>query len=211
MKKLIYLLIASLAVVSCQKDPDLDELSNEYVVYTSYDASQFATPYAAGTKVFVADSITVLNADGTVTGWYPLDPMANSIIAAYKKGLTDYGYAIAETKAGADLQLTMAYVQNITLYYDYYPDYWWWDWWDYPYWPSWYYPYPYDYFVYAYSSISMTAELLPANALPTSNTLPIKWNSFLGGYDFGSRDANGQYILDRIPQAFSQSPYLQTN
>ena len=39
MKKLIPILLAVFALVSCEKDPDMDKLDNEYLVFTSHDTS----------------------------------------------------------------------------------------------------------------------------------------------------------------------------
>ena len=36
MKKLIPILLAVFALVSCEKDPDMDKLDNEYLVFTSH-------------------------------------------------------------------------------------------------------------------------------------------------------------------------------
>ncbi len=214
MKKFIILLVAAAAIVSCQKNPDMDELSSEYLVYTSYDPAQFPTPsYAEGQGVFVPDVIAMLNDDGTTTPWNT--GSADNIIEAYKSGLEAYGYdteaytSLEEAQADNGLQLVLVYIRDIDYYYTYYSDYWWWDW----YWPTWYYPYPYP-VVYASASATMTAELALANAPEPSEgdepVLPVKWNSLINGYDFGSQESNAPFILDRIPQAFTQSPYLQT-
>ena len=37
MKKLIPILLAVFALVSCEKDPDMDKLDNEYLVFTSHE------------------------------------------------------------------------------------------------------------------------------------------------------------------------------
>ena len=37
MKKLFFLLCLALGMVSCEKDPNLDDLSSQLVVYTDYD------------------------------------------------------------------------------------------------------------------------------------------------------------------------------
>ena len=51
MKKLIPILLAVFALVSCEKDPDMDKLDNEYLVFTSHDTStkfnEFSTSLTA--------------------------------------------------------------------------------------------------------------------------------------------------------------------
>lgn len=37
MKKLIYVLIAVFALTSCREDPDLGDLSSDFLVFTNYD------------------------------------------------------------------------------------------------------------------------------------------------------------------------------
>lgn len=209
MKKLIFFSVALLAITACQKDPDMGKLENDYSVYTTYDPTKFTPAKAYHTKVFVPTAITVLNQSGTEpTSWSTGN--AQSIITAFRTGLTSYGYDVNGVE-GTDLELKLTYVRNVTYYYDYYPDYWWWDYWDGGYWPYWYYPYPYAY-VYEFSMASLSAELVTpgASGLSQGSTLPVQWNVFIGGYDYGSQETNGGYIAARVPQAFTQSPYLKT-
>ena len=37
MKRLIPILLAVFAFAACEKDPDMDKLDNDYLVYTNYD------------------------------------------------------------------------------------------------------------------------------------------------------------------------------
>ncbi len=209
MKKLIFLSVALFAITACQKDPDMGELSGEYAVFTSYDASKFPTTQ---TKVYVPTVIKVLNSNGTEpTNWdSATSAAAASIINNFKAGLAADGYATNGVQ-GTDLELSLVYTLNVSYFYDYAPYYWWWDW-DGGWWPYWYYPYPYAY-VYEYTTASFVAELTLPNptsaSLKSSSTLPVLWNVFIGGYDYGSQETNGQYIARRVGQAFAQSPYLK--
>ena len=39
MKKLVYILLAVFALTSCREEPDLSELSSDFLVFTNYDKS----------------------------------------------------------------------------------------------------------------------------------------------------------------------------
>ena len=53
MKKLIPILLAVFALASCEKDPDMGKLDNNYLVYTNYDKkADFKVP-----TFYLADQI----------------------------------------------------------------------------------------------------------------------------------------------------------
>ena len=56
MKKLIPILLAVFALVSCEKDPDMDKLDNEYLVFTSHDTS---TKFNDFSTYYIPDSILI--------------------------------------------------------------------------------------------------------------------------------------------------------
>ena len=61
MKRLATLLMAVVMLsltVSCQKDPDFDELSTEFVTYTNYDKS---VDFSKFTTFYISDAIKVLS------------------------------------------------------------------------------------------------------------------------------------------------------
>ena len=57
MKKLIPILLAVFALVSCEKDPDMDKLDNEYLVFTSHDTS---TKFNDFSTYYIPDSILII-------------------------------------------------------------------------------------------------------------------------------------------------------
>ena len=57
MKRFIYLFIAAFAITPCQKDPDMDDLDNDFLVYTSYDAK---ADFASFTNYVLPDSILLI-------------------------------------------------------------------------------------------------------------------------------------------------------
>ena len=60
MKKLIPILLAVFALASCEKDPDMDKLDNEYLVFTNHDTSakfnSFSTYYVPDSILLIGDS-----------------------------------------------------------------------------------------------------------------------------------------------------------
>ena len=60
MKKLIPILLAVFALASCEKDPDMGKLDNNYLVYTNYDKQanfkDFSTFYLADKILVISDS-----------------------------------------------------------------------------------------------------------------------------------------------------------
>lgn len=59
MKRLIPILLAVFAFAACEKDPDMDKLDNDYLVYTNYDKKadfkQFSTYYIPDSVLVIGD------------------------------------------------------------------------------------------------------------------------------------------------------------
>ena len=208
MKRFIYLFIAAFAITSCQKDPDMDDLDNDFLVYTSYDAK---ADIASFTNYVLPDSILLIGSGNKAEYWKGED--AQEIIDAFVAGMDGRGYTRVTEKDQADLGIQLSYVKQVTYYVGYDSPYWWYY---YPYywapgywgnWYGWYYPYA---VYYGYTSGSMLAEAVDLKAEQgAGHKLPVVWNAFLGGL-LGS---SGRYNLDRtlqaVDQAFVQSPYLK--
>ncbi len=203
MKKFLYLFIAVFAVTSCQKDPDMGDLSDDYVVFTTNDPDYFtATTTPSNPTVFIPAAIREVQADGTPVNWD--DANAQSIINVFRTNLAAMNYDVtAPDAASADLVLNLTYAKDVTIYVDY-PTYWWWD----GYWPYWYYPYPYPY-VYGYAVASIVGELIQPGVVESDTTNPVVWNAFVGGYDYGNKAVDTPYFVKGAQQAFNQSPYLE--
>ena len=79
MKKLIPILLAVFALASCEKDPDMGKLDNNYLVYTNYDKkADFKVP-----TFYLADQILVIN--DSKEPEYLEGEGAEQILAAYRK------------------------------------------------------------------------------------------------------------------------------
>lgn len=166
MKKLIPILLAVFALVSCEKDPDMDKLDNEYLVFTSHDTS---TKFNDFSTYYIPDSILIIGDKKDPEYWK--DENAQIIINAFKTKMNAAGYTAAN-KDDADLGLQVSYVASTYYFHGYYNDGPWWGYYPgywYPgYWGGnwgggWYYPYP---ITYSYSTGSLLADMINLKNAP---------------------------------------------
>ncbi len=216
MKKLIPFLLAAVVLTACQKEPNLSELSSDYVVYTDYDTKANFSQYST---YYLPDSVLVIGASGKATYWK--DEKADFILGVLENNMSQRGFDVAEKEA-AELGLQVSYIEN-TQYFVSNPinDWWWWG--GYPgywgtgywggYWDSWYYPYyPVYPVVYSYSTNSFVVELVDLNKdtdVDGKKRLEVLWNSYMVGAKGGSAQANKNLVERAINQAFAQSPYIK--
>ena len=102
MKKLIPILLAVFALVSCEKDPDMDKLDNEYLVFTSHDTS---TKFNDFSTYYIPDSILIIGDKKDPEYWK--DENAQTIINAFKTKMNAAGYTAVD-KDDADLGLQVS-------------------------------------------------------------------------------------------------------
>lgn len=212
MKKFIPILLSVIALTSCQKEPDMNQLSSELLVYTSYDKD---CQYSNYTTFYLPDSILVLDNRAYQPQYYTTDdPRAKIILDAFNDQMTSRGYKAVEDKSMADMGLQLSYIKNTnTFVYQEFP-FWWYDF-NY-YWPSiywdpafanWFPYYPYT-VAYSYTVGSLIAELIVLkDADHTSSRLPMAWTAYLSGVQTNNQ-LNTSRALSGIYQAFEQSPYI---
>ncbi len=208
MKKLIPILLAVFAFASCEKDPDMGKLDDNYLVYTNHDEkADFKVP-----TFFLAPEILVIN--DSKEPEYLVGEGAEQILAAYTKNMEARGYTAATTKEEADLGLQVSYIESTYYFTDYNEPEWWWgypSYWGPGYWGGnwgggWHYPYA---VTYSYSTNSFLTEMVNLNAdQGESKKLPIIWTSYLTGFDTGSKTVNRTLAVEAVNQSFSQSPYI---
>ena len=89
MKKFIPLLLAVFAVTlaSCEKDPDMDKLDNNYLVYTNYDKK---ADFKTFETYYLPDSILVIGDKENAEYWK--DENAQEILSAYVANMNSRGY-----------------------------------------------------------------------------------------------------------------------
>ena len=87
MKKFIPLLLAVFAVTlaSCEKDPDMDKLDNNYLVYTNYDKK---ADFKTFETYYLPDSILVIGDKENAEYWK--DENAQEILSAYVANMNSY-------------------------------------------------------------------------------------------------------------------------
>lgn len=213
MKKSIYILMAVFALVACRRDPDLGELSSDFLVFTNYDT---AANFDAFTTYYMPDSIMIIGDKDTPEYW--TGNGAETILDTYADNMGTCGYFRVTNKEEADLGLQISYIESVSYFVDYYnspywwnayPGYWWPGYWGN--WTDWYYPYP---VVYTYSVGSLLTEMVDLTAdaeTGTERKLPVIWNSFLSGLLSNSSALNIALTVRAVDQSFIQSPYLIQN
>lgn len=95
MKKLIPILLAVFALASCEKDPDMGKLDDNYLVYTNYDKkADFKVPtfYLAPQILVISDSKEPEYLEGEG---------AEQILAAYTDNMEARGYEAAADQESA--------------------------------------------------------------------------------------------------------------
>lgn len=208
MKKLFFILMGTLAVTACQKDPDLSDLDNDFLVFTNYDKT---ADFNSFQTFYIPDSILLIGDKEEPKYWK--DENALSIIDTYVDNMEKLGYTRVTEKAGANLGLQLSYVENTSYFATYPDDYWWWDYpgyWGPGYWGnwgSWYYPYP---VYYSYSTGSLLSEMINLEAAQGADKkLPVVWSAFLSGLLSNSSSFNVDRTIKAVDQAYVQSPYLK--
>lgn len=207
MKKLIPLLLAVFAFAACEKDPDMDKLDNDYLVYTNYDKK---ADFKMFTSYYIPDSVMIISDKAEPEYWK--GAAASGIIEAYKADLNSRGYVYTADKDAADLGVQVSYILNTYYFTSYgqsewwwgYPGYWGWDYWGN--WGGWYYPYAVNYSI---SSNSFLTEILNLKAPEgDKQKLPILWTSYLSGPVDYAGNVNQAMVVKAINQSFAQSLYL---
>ncbi len=205
MKKISILALALTCMlgVSCQKDPDTDNLDGSYLVYTNYDTD---TDFKSINSFYVIDSILII--DNSEKSNYWNNSNSQKIVNAFEAQFATAGYEEAEGIDDADVVLQLSYINNTYYFTSYgqgpwwnsYPGYWNWGNW------GWYYPYS---FSYSYSTGSIIGELVNTNApTPLDDKLTVVWNTYICGLLNGNNLSMSR-TMEAISQAFNQSPYLK--
>ena len=124
MKKFIPLLLAVFVVTlaSCEKDPDMDKLDNNYLVYTNYDKK---ADFKTFETYYLPDSILVIGDKENAEYWK--DENAQEILSAYVANMNSRGYIRVDDREEADLGLQVSYVRSTYYFTDYGRPEWWWN------------------------------------------------------------------------------------
>lgn len=209
MKKLIPVLFAVFFLASCQKDPDLSNLSSDFLVFTNYDKT---VDFTTLNTYYIADSILLINDSKDPQYW--TGDNAQEIRDTYIKNMTSLGYARVMDKSLANIGIQVSYIESTSYFVNYNEPTWWWGYpgyWSPIYWGSWGDWYDYSYpVVYSYNVGSLLTEFVNLEAPEGPKAkLPIIWDSYLSGLLSGSNQFDQLLSIRAINQSFQQSPYLQ--
>lgn len=214
MKKIYPLFLFVLLLASCQKDPDMSKLDDDFLVFTNHDKK---TNFESFNTFYIPDSVLVIGDDEKPKYWTANE--STDVISAVVGNMEKRGFKRTFDKEEAGLGVQVSYVQSTHYFTDYNTGYnnpyWWWNYpgyWNPGYWGScwgdWYYPYP---VVYSYSVGSLLTEMvnLKGSSDKSSHTkLPVVWTAYMTGLVSGSNQFNTQLSVRAIEQAFVQSPYI---
>ncbi len=215
MKKAIPILLLVVAVTACQKEPDLNDLSSELIVYTNHDKGANFSKYET---YALPDSILLLDDKSKPTYYGADDPRATSIINAITSEMSARGYVRIPNKAEADLGVQVSYVKdsNTIISYANTNPYWWYgydyywpgSYWN-PYWWGWGPSYSYP-ITYTYTIGSLIIEMVALeDANPSTKKIPVIWTAYVAGI-LSNNQMNINRTVSGIYQAFEQSPYILT-
>ncbi len=195
-----------LLLLSCRKEPDLSQLSSNFVVQT--DAAK-GVSFSNYKTYYISDTVALISTSKTDT----LLPSADALqlVNTIKSNMNARGYTFVPKALKPDLGINTLAVKDVNVGVVY-PGWWWgypgyWDPW---YW-GWYYPYYYPWTVaYSVTTGSVIAELIDLKNVSTDQKLQVVWTMSLNGALGSSGSSNLQRAIDGINQAYNQSPYLTT-
>lgn len=216
MKRVIPVFLLALAFSACQNEPDLNELSSDLIVYTSYDKD---CDFGKYDTFAIPDSILLLSDNNKPAYYSSEDPRTASIVGAFVSEMESRGFKKVKKDADPDLGIQISFVKNTNTIVSYaaadpywwygYGYYWPYSYWD-PYYAGWgpYYTYP---ITYSYSVGSLIAEIIDLENVDVANKkIPVIWTTYMAGI-LSSNQLNLSYTLSGIYQAFEQSPYIHTD
>jgi len=206
MKQAIFLGLIFLLLIRCNRAPNTDKLSTDFVVLTNFDNKANFKDF----QTFVLPPYVSLISDNSSDSI--LDPQyGDPILAAIKTNLEARGYTQVANNHTADLGVGAVALKEVTIVSGWYPG----SWWGYGGWGGcyWYYcgyypVYPPYYPTYVYKTGSVIVDLVDLKHIPDQEQkLNVVWTNWNGGA-LGVSSSDLQNALQSIDQAFVQSPYL---
>ncbi|MFM9050712.1 MAG: DUF4136 domain-containing protein [Bacteroidota bacterium] len=210
MKKLLILVGLISVMLSCRKDPDLGQLSDDFIVATFYDRS---ANFDSLKTYFIPSQV------GYISNVHPNDTLlapasASQLVNRVKNNMNQRGFIPVDSTANPDMAVNMFVIRDLNRTDVISPGGWWgypgyYDPWYYGYYDSYYY-YPFSY-SYTYETGTLVIELIDLkNSDSNNNKLIVVWNAISNGVLAGYQYGQLQEGLDAIDQSFAQSPYLVT-
>ena len=208
MKRIVLLGIVLASLISCRKTPDLSQLTNKFVVTTARDPKanfgSYNTYHIADTVSYISNTPT---ADTIIVG-----PAAVQLVNAVKTNMNARGYSFVARNANPDLGLRLLAIKQVNVGVVYPPG-WWWGYPGYPggcYWGCYppYYPYP---VAYSYTVGDLLLDMVDVKNAGSNHNLTVVWLMDGGGVLGSTAQTNLDLSVSAINQAFTQSPYIQSN
>ena len=208
MKRLVFWGVTLCCLFSCRKTPDLSQLTNKFVVITNRDIKadfgSYNTYHISDTVAYISNvptSDTILVGIG-----------AAALVAAVKTNMNARGYQFVQRNANPDLGVKLIAIKQVQAGVVYPPGWWW----GYPGYPGGcyygcyppYYPYP---VAYAYNIGDLIIDMLDVKNAGGNHNLKSIWVSDIGGVLSSTSQTNIDLAVGGINQAFTQSPYIQSN
>lgn len=199
-----WIVLVGAALVACEPQPKLDDLTKDMVVQTAYDTSIDFTEYQ--TYSMSLDTIGLVSNASNATAI--VNPYATTVTTTVKKNLDGCGWQRVEPDQSPDLGVNVYIVNDVSVYQS--VNY-----------PSYYYGYPgysyggyYGYYNYPYvstyssSRAVMVIELADLKLLDAQTKKPtVIWIANMG--DLINSPNPEMKVVEAINQAFEQSNYLK--
>ena len=204
--KYLFLPLFIMLFFSCRKYPDTGKLSTNFVVQTSKDPGANFGQYKT---YYISDTIASIGTIDSV--WFDND--SKQLVEAVKSNMNALGYTfVASSHLKPDLGLGLTVIKDLNIGVVY-PG-WWWGYWGGCYWgycgyPP-YYPWYGGGFVYTVPTGTIVLDMIDLKNATGDGKLTVPWGSVMSG-GLGNTANDIQLGVDAINQAFTQSPYLQTN
>ena len=204
----LVLILVIVMISSCRKTPDTSQLTNKFVVITNRDPnanfSSYKTYHISDTVAYISNTP---GADSIIVG-----AAAQALVGAVVTNMNARGYTKVNRNNNPDLGLKITALKQLNTGVVYPPG-WWWGYWGYPgycyygcYPPYWGYP-----VAYAYNVGDVIVEMIDVKNSGSNHNLTRIWIQEAGGVLSSTSQTNLDLSVEAINQAFTQSPYIQTN
>ena len=205
-KEITLLLLVMVGLMACRKDPDLSVLSDDFVVQTAKDPNADFKEYKT---YYISDTISIKTTNPNDSLWF--DAAATQLVNAVKENMSSRGYTLVPKGSKPDLGLGLYAVKDLNVGV-YYPGWWYgWGYWGGCYWGYCGYPPYYGYpVVYSIPTGTMILDMLDLKNASEDQVLLSPWSSIMSG-GLGNTSNDLALGVEAINQAFTQSPYIQSN
>jgi hypothetical protein len=197
--------VLALLLVSCRKEPDIDQLQDNFAVQT---VRQPDANFAGYKTYYMSDTINLKTSVSTDEIWF--DAKSKQLTDAVKANMASRGYTLVSKGSSPNLGLGLTAIKDLNAGVIY-PG-WWYGYWGGCYWGYCSYP-PYyggGGVVYTIPTGTLVLDMIDLKNAVANEKLFVPWSSVMTG-GLGNTNNDLALGLEAINQAFTQSPYLKTN